>query len=63
MRCGDLIDHATFGRCHVERVDGDGEFAIVRLRNSRHVRLNLDVLDLRVVGEEEGHQVFGPRAR
>jgi hypothetical protein len=63
MRTGDVIDHATFGRCEVERVDGDGEFAIVRLRNKRLVRLNLDVLDLRFLGEEEGHQVFGPRGR
>jgi hypothetical protein len=58
VRPGDLLDHQQFGRCIVQRVDADGDFVTVRLRNSRLVRLSLEVLRLRYQGEEEGHQVF-----
>ena len=54
---GDFVEHPTFGRVTVERAD-EGEFIHVRLRNGRLVRLSLDVLELRLVGHEEGHQVF-----
>lgn len=46
LRPGDVIEHSKFGRCEVERVEGDAEFAQVRLRNNRLVRLSLDVLTI-----------------
>ena len=52
------MDHHKFGRCTIERIDADEEFATVRLRNDRLVRLNVDVLGLQHVGDEGGHQVF-----
>jgi predicted DNA-binding protein with PD1-like motif len=55
---GDLIIHPTFGRCEVQRIEGSYEFAHVRLRNGRLVRLSLDVLRLRSAGQEEGKRVF-----
>jgi predicted DNA-binding protein with PD1-like motif len=58
LRVGDILDHNKFGRCVVQRVDADQEYATVRLRNNRLVRLNLEVLRLRFEGEEDGHQVF-----
>jgi predicted DNA-binding protein with PD1-like motif len=51
---GDWIEHPKFGRCQVERVEGDYEFVSVRLRNQRLIRLSLDVLELLPVGEEPG---------
>lgn len=58
VEVGDVIDHQKFGRCLVQRVDPDQEYATVRLRNGRLVRLNLEVLDVSFAGQEEGHQVF-----
>ncbi len=58
IREGDIIEHRQFGRCEVQRVDANEEFVSVRLRNSRLVRLNLDILNLRYTGEEEEHQIF-----
>jgi predicted DNA-binding protein with PD1-like motif len=58
VRAGDILDHQQFGRCVVQRVDTEGEFVTVRLRNNRLVRLSLEVLKLRYQGDEEGHQVF-----
>lgn len=58
VRPGDILDHQQFGRCVVQRVDSDGDFVTVRLRNSRLVRLSLEVLRLRYQGDEDGHQVF-----
>ena len=55
---GDVIDHPKFGRCVVERVEGEQEFAHVRLRNARLVRLSLEVLRLRRVSSEDGHSVY-----
>jgi predicted DNA-binding protein with PD1-like motif len=64
VRVGDFLDHQKFGRCEVQRVDADQEYVTVRLRNSRLVRLNLEVLRLRYTGDEGGRQVFvaAPRA-
>jgi hypothetical protein len=55
---GDLIDHPKFGRCIVERVEGDNEFVSARLRNQRLIRLSLDVLTLHPAGEEDGKRLF-----
>ncbi len=55
---GDLIDHPKFGRCVVERVEGDYEFVSARLRNQRLIRLSLDVLRLLPAGEEAGKRLF-----
>jgi hypothetical protein len=52
LRAGDVIEHPTFGRCAVERIEGDHEFAQVRLRNGRLVRLSLDVLQVVRDGQE-----------
>jgi predicted DNA-binding protein with PD1-like motif len=58
---GDVIIHPTFGRCLVQRIEGSGEFAHVRLRNDRLVRLSLDVLKLAVEGQEDNHRIFRAR--
>jgi predicted DNA-binding protein with PD1-like motif len=58
VRPGDFIDHPKFGRCAVERVDGDYEFVTARLRNQRLIRLSLDVLTLIHDGEENGKNIF-----
>lgn len=58
VRPGDIIVHQQFGRCEVQRVTVDEEFATVQLRNKRTVRLSLEVLDLRYDGQEDGQQVF-----
>ena len=63
IRIGDFLEHRKFGRCVVERVDANEEFATVRLRNNRLVRLNIDVLNLRYQGDEDGKQVFASQAR
>jgi uncharacterized protein len=55
---GDLIDHPKFGRCVVERIEGDYEFLSARLRNQRLIRLSLDVLTLVPAGEESGKRLF-----
>jgi predicted DNA-binding protein with PD1-like motif len=55
---GDFLDHPKFGRCQVERIEGDYEFVSARMRNQRLIRLSLDVLNFTLVGREEGHQVF-----
>jgi predicted DNA-binding protein with PD1-like motif len=55
---GDLIDHPKFGRCVVERIEGDYEFVSARLRNQRLIRLSLDVLTLVPAGEEAGKRLF-----
>jgi predicted DNA-binding protein with PD1-like motif len=58
VRAGDLIDHPKFGRCDVERVDGDQEFVTARLRNQRLIRLSLDVLTLIPAGQVDGKNLF-----
>jgi len=58
VRPGDFIDHPKFGRCAVERVDGDMEFVTARLRNQRLIRLSLDVLTLIPAGQADGKNLF-----
>jgi predicted DNA-binding protein with PD1-like motif len=58
VTAGDLIDHPKFGRCVVERVEGDYEFVSARLRNQRLIRLSLDVLTLVPAGEDAGKRLF-----
>jgi len=59
LRSGDVIEHPRFGRCEVERIEGDAEYAQVRLRNQRLVRLSLDVLQLVHAGNDgAGHRLF-----
>jgi hypothetical protein len=55
---GDIVEHPKFGRSVVERVEGDGEYVQVRLRNHNLVRLSLDVIVLELIAHEDGHQVF-----
>ena len=55
---GDFLDHPKFGRCQVERIEGDYEFVSARMRNQRLIRLSLDVLNFTLVGREQGHQLF-----
>jgi predicted DNA-binding protein with PD1-like motif len=55
---GDWIDHPKFGRCQVERVEGDYEFVSARLRNQRLIRLSLDVITLVPAGREGDKQLF-----
>ena len=63
MAAGDVLLHPTFGRCMVERIEGDYEFASIRLRNQRLVRLSLDVFDLHRSGSEDGKRVFKARVK
>lgn len=59
LRAGDVIDHPRFGHCEVERIEGGGEYAQIRLRNRRLVRLSLDVIQLVRNGRsEEGRRRF-----
>lgn len=58
---GDILIHPTFGRCEVQRIEGGGEFAHVRLKNSRLVRLSLDVLKIHAAGDENGRRVYRAR--
>ena len=58
---GDIIVHPTFGRCDVQRIEGAYEFAHVRLKNGRLVRLSLDVLKLTPAGREADRRVFRAR--
>ncbi len=63
VEAGDFIEHPKFGRCQVERLEGDYEFVLVRLRNQRLIRLSLDVLTFEWIGEESGHQLFAAVAQ
>ncbi len=58
---GDILIHPTFGRCEVQRIEGGYEFAHVRLRNGRLVRLSLDILKVAREGTENSHRVFRAR--
>ena len=58
---GDILIHPTFGRCEVQRIEGGYEFAQVRLKNGRLVRLSLDILKVVRAGTEGGHRVFRAR--
>jgi len=61
-RPGDLIEHASFGVCTVEKVDHE-DFVHVRSLNQRLLRLSLEVLRLQLLGEEDGHRRYRSRAR
>jgi predicted DNA-binding protein with PD1-like motif len=61
-RPGDLIEHANFGVCTVQRVDDD-DFVHVRAVNQRLLRLSLEVLRLQLMGEDDGHRRYRARAR
>jgi predicted DNA-binding protein with PD1-like motif len=61
-RPGDLIEHASFGVCTVEKVD-DEDFVHVRSLNQRLLRLSLEVLRLQLLGENDGHRRYRSRAR
>jgi len=61
LEAGDVLIHPTFGRCDVQRIEGGYEFAQVRLKNGRLVRLSLDMLMLVRAGTEGGHRVFRAR--
>lgn len=61
LTAGDLLVHPTFGKCEVQRIEGAYEFAHVRLRNGRLVRLSLDVLKLSSAGREDGKRLFRAR--
>jgi predicted DNA-binding protein with PD1-like motif len=56
---GDLLNHPTFGRCEVARVED--EFVHVRVKSGRLLRLSLDVIKLFPVGKEDGKRVFRVR--
>jgi predicted DNA-binding protein with PD1-like motif len=58
LNAGDVILHPRFQRCVVHRVEGNGEFIQVQLKNGRVVRLSLDVLRLTPQGIENGQRVF-----
>jgi len=57
LRAGDVIDHPRFGAGEVERIEGAGDYAQVRLRNNRLVRLSLDVVQL----VRDGNDASGKR--
>lgn len=58
LNAGDVILHPRFQRCVVHRVEGNGEFVQVALRNGRVVRLSLEVLRLTPNGVENGQRIF-----
>lgn len=57
-RRGDYIDHATFGRCYVERVEESMERISVRVRAGRLVQLSLEYLSLEPIGREGNARLF-----
>lgn len=57
-RRGDLIDHPTFGRCTVEKVDDDVDRVHIRLRNGRLVQLSLEVFPLALAGHEGAARLY-----
>jgi len=58
LNAGDVILHPRFQRCVVHRVEGNGEFVQVALKNGRVVRLSLEVLRLTPKGIENGQRIF-----
>jgi hypothetical protein len=63
IQMGDVLDHPRFGRGTVERLEGEQEFAAVRLETGRLVRLALDVLRFKLVREEGGKRVLQVRVQ
>src|SRR5262249_8379654 len=60
---GDVLEHPRFGRCTVERIEGEQEFAAVRLETGRLVRLALDVLRFKLAREEGGRRILQVRVQ
>ncbi len=58
---GDVLIHPTFGRCEVQRIEGSYEYAHIRLKNNRLVRVSLDVLKVFPAGTEGTRRVFKAR--
>ena len=58
VHVGDVLEHPRFGKCTIERIEGEQEFAAVRLEAGRLVRLALDVLRFKLLREENGHRVL-----
>ncbi len=58
IQTGDIIQHPVLGRCVVERIEGDHEFATVRRDSGRIVRLSLEVLRFRQTGAEGSRRLF-----
>lgn len=52
VKTGDYLDHPKFGRCRVDRIEGDQRFATVRTHQHRMLRLSLEVLELKIGGRE-----------
>jgi predicted DNA-binding protein with PD1-like motif len=63
LRTGDLLEHPRFGRCTVERIEGEHEFAAVRLETGRLVRLALDVLRLKLARQDGERRVLQVRVQ
>ncbi len=55
---GDLLLHPRLGRCEVLHIEGDQEFAQIKLSTGRLVRIALDVLQLRASGHEGTNRVI-----
>jgi predicted DNA-binding protein with PD1-like motif len=58
LRPGDLVEHPTFGRCDVLRVEEYGAYATLKLRSGRTVRLSLEVVGLTPLDPEGKRRVF-----
>ena len=50
-RLGDIVVHATFGECVVEKMDEGDDFIFVRSKNQRLLRLSLDILKLELLDD------------
>lgn len=57
MEPGDILEHPKLGRCRVMKVE-DGEYAHVRLPRGKIRKLSLEIVDVELVGEEDGRNIF-----
>jgi predicted DNA-binding protein with PD1-like motif len=61
---GDLLEHPTFGRCTIERVEENQERMSIRVnRSGRLVQLSLEYLALEAAGKEGNARLFRARPR
>lgn len=58
LKAGDFLDHPKFGRCRVDRIEGDQQYATVRTHQHRMLRLSLEVLDLRPKGHDGKFRIW-----
>jgi predicted DNA-binding protein with PD1-like motif len=58
IEVGEFIEHPKFGRCKVEKIEGDHEFVAARLQSGRLIRLSLEVLTLIPAGVENDRRIF-----